>query len=91
VEGAPDVPRKKARTETEVNGAASSSASCGDTLFFDEIEPEVLDNVIRFLSLLPNAVNWSKHVPISFIVGLFRVNGSLGTFLCNRFDTLRWR
>lgn len=72
----------------EVRGPASSSARLECTPFLDRIPLELLDNILRFISLLPNAPNWDKQMQLSSILGLYGVNGAVATFLKGRFRTL---
>lgn len=53
----------------------------------DAIPKEVLDNVLKFFSLLPKAKNWETHIPLDTIVKLYGVIG-LSSFLKTRFRTL---
>lgn len=77
-------PGKKARTGPEVN---QYPASCPYALYFDALPQEILDNVLKFLSRLPHALSWGKHISLSDVVVLYIAIGDLGTFLC-RFHTL---
>lgn len=81
------LPQQQERTGRAVNSSASSSFLSERTLFFHTIPQELHDNVLRFLSLLPHAVNWGVHIPLRNLVDLCRVNGGLGTFLA-RFHML---
>lgn len=48
---------EKSRTRREGSSSASFIALLSSALFFDISPQEILDNVLRFLSLLPRAVN----------------------------------
>jgi len=58
------------------------------TFFLDSFPSEVLDNVVRFLSLMPNAKFWEPYVDLFQLEELFAVRGELGSFIKSRFDTL---
>lgn len=78
-------PRKRARTSSEGNSSAVLSVR---PLFFDKLPEELLHNVLRFLSLLPQVVNWDKHIPENNILQMYRVKDVLGAFLSEQFCTL---
>lgn len=79
---------KKANKDREGRSASSSSARKGFTLFFDTIPKEILGTALRFLSLLPNAVNWTKYLQMRCINELVRVRGGLASFVKGRFRIL---
>jgi len=81
-------PRKKSTTAEGGRSGDSSSDPIESALFFDAVPQELLDNVLRFLSLVPHAVNWDIRVRLIDVMELYRVNGGLGTFLSTRFHTL---
>jgi len=55
-------PRKRARL---LQGQANSSASTSHpelSLLFDTVPKELFDNVLKFISRLPMAATWEKHI-----------------------------
>jgi len=55
------------------------------SLYFD-LQPEnALDNIVRFRSRSPWAINWPNHTLLEDILDLFGVAGELGRFLLGRF------
>jgi len=81
-------PCEKAKNGRVGSTCASSSARLGKNLFFDTIPLQVFDNFLRFLSGLPLATNWTKRIPLTYILELYRVHGDLGKFRSSRFRTL---
>lgn len=71
----------------EGSNSGPYSAHVEWTLLFDTLPEEILNGVLRFLSLLPRTVNWDKHMPLSNVVEIYRVHGGLGTYLNSRFRT----
>lgn len=57
-------------------------------LFFECTPNEILDNVLRFLSRIPNSRKWETHIDIRDILELFDVRGDWGSSLKSRFNTL---
>lgn len=51
------------------------------------IPKEVLENVLRFFSGIPNSKSWETHLKLSHVTSLLAVSGELGTLLDSRFKT----
>jgi len=58
-------------------------------LFFDAFCEEILENVLRYFSRLPNAKKWASHIDVRNLVKAFGVRGGFGTLLKSHFRTLR--
>lgn len=71
-----------------VSSDAAPVAIANFTMFLDTIPMELLENVVRFLSVLPHAENWCKHIPLRNLMKLYHVNGTSGRFLSRQFHTL---
>lgn len=83
------VSRKKARIGREGRRLPSSSSLPMRALYFDTIpQEEILDNILRHLSPLPQAVKWDKYMQLKFLLGILRANGTLGAFVAGRFNEL---
>jgi len=54
------------------------------TSFLDAILTEVVEHILRFLSHLPEAENWDRHIPLIDLAPLFRINGQLGVVANNQ-------
>lgn len=57
-------------------------------VLLDAIPRELLDNVLRFFSRLPESEDWVSHLPLEFTLELYGVTGKLVTFMKPRFNTL---
>jgi len=57
-------------------------------LFFDSLPKEILDNVLRYFSRIPNAKKWESHIDVRNLVEACGVGGGFGTLLKSRFHTL---
>jgi len=62
---------KKARTES--NAGACTDDTYSPAFFLDSCPKEILDNVLRFFSRLPEANDWFPHIPLESIVELYVV------------------
>jgi len=82
--GAP--PTKKARTEADAGYRSDMDTS--PSLFLDTFSKEVLDNILRFFSRVPQARDWVRSIPLQSIVELYGVTGELGKFMKPRFTEL---
>jgi len=58
------------------------------TFFLDSFPKQVLDNVLRFFSKMPNANSWETHIDLLHLVQLLAVRGELGIYIKSRFNTL---
>lgn len=56
--------------------------------FLDSFPKEVLPNVLRYFSAIPNAKKWEMHIESGDLVELFGVRGGLGVLLKSCFTTL---
>jgi len=79
-------PTKKARNESEA--ALCSDESDPHSFYLDTLPKEVLENVLRYFSRLPEAKDWVPHILLETIIALYGVNGELGTLMKTRFNTL---
>lgn len=75
---------KKKRLLQEARLAAVAPSHPGRPLYFNTIPEELLDNILRFLSLLPKAHTREKHIPLNDIQEIYWVNGVFGAFLNSR-------
>jgi len=50
------------------------------TSFLDAILTEVVEHILRFLSHLPEAENWDRHIPLIDLAPLFRISHHLWTY-----------
>jgi len=82
--GAP--PTKKARTEADAGIRSVEVTS--PSFFLDTFPKEVLDNILRFFSHVPQARDWVSAIPLRSIIELYSVTGELGKFMKPRFNTL---
>jgi len=79
-------PTKKAKTEADRADHIGERNS--PSFFFDAFPSEVLDNVLRYFSRLPEVRDWVHHVSLESIIELYGVNGELGKFMKPRFNAL---
>jgi len=57
------------------------------SFFLDSIPKEVLENVLRYFSRLPNSKKWETYIDVRNIAAAFWVTGGFGTLLKSRFHT----
>lgn len=82
-------PSNTARTQpSHVPCSDDDDTSNAPAFFLDSFPKEVLDNVLRFFSRLPEASDWVPHIPVEAVIELYGVTGELGKFMQPRFNTL---
>lgn len=76
-------PAKKARTESY--GDTCSQNERPPAFLLDAFPAELMDNVLRFFSILPKTQDWVPHTPLESIIELY---GELGKLMKTRFNAL---
>lgn len=56
--------------------------------FCDLLPKEVLDNVLRYLSHIPNAKYWKTQIEVRDVLEILAVRGEFGVFIKSRFTAL---
>lgn len=86
-EGSAAVPKKPRLCEAVVGDKLINEQLEAESrsLFFDILPENTLDNIVRFFSRSPRAVNWENHTYLEDIYDLYDVEGELGGFLSGRF------
>lgn len=70
-------PRKKARIRRNDSSPTSSPAYPKPNQLMHSLPPDILENILRFLSSLQNARNWDNHIPFNDTLLLYRLCGGL--------------
>lgn len=57
-------------------------------LYLEKIPPEIIENILRFFSTLPQEKSCEKHIPLGKIVRLYWIEAVSGNFVRTRFNAL---
>jgi len=70
------------------SGNATAEENKASTFIIDKLSTEIFENVLRFVSRLPNSNKWETHIDLSDLLELIAVNSEFASFLKSRFTTL---
>jgi len=83
--------RLQPRTLPSNPNGTKSKEKLARPLYFDNLEENAIDNVLRFLSRMPLELKWSLRIDLREITGLYGARGELGSFTRSRFTGIRLR
>jgi len=66
-----------------------SGQALAHLLYFDTLPPELIRNIVRFLSKLPRTEKWATYLYYIDVSGLYSVTGELGKFMLSLCTALR--